>query len=62
MGRSCALEANAIAQLLTAQYKAQEDEEAAQELRAQHRRSRDDDQHENELDTLRNHDEQFVHS
>jgi hypothetical protein len=52
-------EANAIAQLLIARYKAKDDEEAEQELRSQHRRSRDDDQHENELDTLRNHNEQL---
>ena len=52
-------EANAIAQLLIAQYKAQEDEEAAQELRAQHRRNRDEDKHEDELDTLRTHNEQL---
>ena len=51
-------DADGIAQLLIAQYKAQEDEEAAQELREQNRRSRDDHQHENELDTLRNHNEQ----
>ena len=53
------LEGNAIAQLLIARYKAKEDEEAEQELRSQHRRSRDDDQHENELDTLRTHNEQL---
>ena len=52
-------EGNAIAQLLIAQYKAKEDEEAEQELRAQHRRSRDDNQYEDELDTLRNHNEQL---
>ena len=52
-------DADGIAQLLIAQYKAQEDEEAAQELREQNRRSRDDHQHENELDTLRNHNEQL---
>ena len=52
-------EGNAIAQLLIAQYKAQEDEEAEQELRAQHRRSRDDNQYEDELATLRNHNEQL---
>ena len=42
-----------------AQYKAQEDEEAAQELREQNRRSRDHHQHESELDTLRNNNEQL---
>ena len=52
-------EGNAIAQLLIARYKAKEDEEAEQEHRSQHRRSRDDDQHENELDTLRTHNEQL---
>ena len=52
-------EGNAIAQLLIAQYKAKEDEDAEQERRAQHRCSRDADQHENELDTLRTHNEQL---
>ena len=52
-------EGNAIAQLLIARYKAKGDEEAEQEHRSQHRRSRDDDQHENELDTLRTHNEQL---
>ena len=50
-------EGNAIAQLLIARYKAKEDEDAEQELRSQHRSSRDDDQYENELDTLRTHNE-----
>ena len=50
---------NAIAQLLIAQYKAKEDEDAEQERRAQHRRSRDADQHEDELDTLRTNNEQL---
>ena len=52
-------EGNAIAQLLIARYKAKEDEEAEQELRSQHRRSRDDNQYEDELDSLRNHNEQL---
>ena len=53
------LDGNAIAQLLIAQYKAKEDEDAEQERRAQHRRSRDADQHEDELDTLRTNNEQL---
>ena len=52
-------EGNAIAQLLIARNKAKEDEEAEQELRSQHRRSRDDNQYEDELDSLRNHNEQL---
>ena len=46
-------DANAIAQLLITQYKAQEDEETALEIREQNRRNRDLLQHESVLDTLR---------
>ena len=52
-------DANAIAQLLIAQYKAQEDEETALEIREEKRRSRDLRQKESELDTLRQSNEQL---
>ena len=52
-------QSNGIAQLLIAQYKAQEEEEAALEIREQSRHNRELRQNESELDTLRQSNEEL---
>ena len=52
-------ESNEIAQLLIAQYKAQEEEEVALEIREQSRRNREIRQNESELKTLRQSNEEL---